>query len=80
LAIRDNERAECAKTLQRLVGVLLGSVLVDWSVWEGSIRTSDLLRLPDEVLEEVALVLCEKEVFGLLDYIAEIGDQITPFS
>lgn len=60
--------------------MLLGSVLVDWSIGEGGISGIDLLRLPDEVLEKIALVLCEKEVFGLLNDVTEISDQGTTFS
>jgi hypothetical protein len=31
--------------------------------------------LPDEVLEEIALVLGKEEVFGLLDDVADIGNE-----
>ncbi len=60
--------------------MLLGSVLVDRSIWNGCISTIDLLRLPDEVLEDVALVLSEKENFGLLNDVTEISNQSTTFS
>jgi hypothetical protein len=75
LSIRNDERAESSETFQSLIAMLFGSVLVDWCIWESCIPSLNLLRLPDEILEEVALVLGEEKVFGLLDYIAEIGDQ-----
>jgi len=40
--------------------MLLGGFLVNWRTGEGCVCASDLLRLPDEILEEVALVLGEK--------------------
>jgi hypothetical protein len=67
LAIGDDERAERTKTLQCLVAVLLGGVLVNWSIGKRCVGTGDLLRLPDEILEKIALVLCQEEVFSLFD-------------
>jgi hypothetical protein len=60
--------------------VLLGSILVNWSIWEGSISTVNPLRLPNEVLEDIVFVLCEKEIFGLLNDVTEFGDQGTTFT
>lgn len=59
--------------------MLLGSLLVNWSTWESSISTVDLLRLPDEVLKKIALVLLEEKILGLGNYIAEVCDQSLTF-
>jgi len=60
--------------------MLFSGVLVDGSIREFCVSTLNLLRLPNEILEEVALVLGEEKVFGLLDYVAEIGDQCLTLS
>lgn len=75
LPIGNDERAESSETVQRLVTMLLSSLLVDRSAWESSIANIDLLRLPDEVLEEIALILCKGEIFCLHNNFAEVSDQ-----
>ena len=75
LSIGDDELAQSSQTIKRLIAVLLSSVLVDWRTWNSSASAIDILGLPCEVLEQVALVLCEKEDLGLLDNIAEVVDQ-----
>lgn len=65
LAIGDDERAESSKTLQCLIAMLLGSLGTDRRTRDGSFTSLDLLCLPDEVLEKVAFVLAQEEVFGL---------------
>lgn len=59
--------------------MLLCGVLVYWCVGNGCVATGDLLGLPDEVLEKVALVLGEEEDLGLLDNITEIRDKLLTF-
>lgn len=75
LTVRDDQRAEGTKALQSLISMLLGSVLVDWSAWNCSVSSADLLRLPDEILQDIALVLGKKHIFGLLHNVAEVGNQ-----
>jgi hypothetical protein len=75
LSVGDHERAESAKTLQSLIAVLLSSLLVNWSTWNASICAVDLLCLPDEVLEEITLILAEKKDLGLFNDGAGILDQ-----
>jgi hypothetical protein len=55
--------------------VLLCGVLVDRRVGKRGIAATDLLSLPDEVLEEVALVLCEQENLGLLNDLLQVTDK-----
>lgn len=75
LSVGDHERAKSTETLQSLIAVLLSSFLVDWSAWHRSICTIDLLCLPDEILEEITLVLAEKKDLGLFNDVAGILDQ-----
>ena len=79
LAIGDDQCAQCAKAVQGLVAVLLGSVLVNRGTWNLCVAAIQVLGLPDEVLEEVTLILAQQQMLGLFDDIAEIGDQDTAF-
>ena len=56
--------------------MLLCSLLVDSRLGERCIAAGDLLGLPDEVLEQVALVLGEDEKLGLLNDILEICNEL----
>jgi hypothetical protein len=56
--------------------VLASGVLVDWCTRKACVCTSDLLCLPDEVLEKIAIVLGEKEDLGLLDDSLEVGNEL----
>jgi len=55
--------------------MLLRGVLINRCTWQRSIPSLNLLCLPDEILEQVALVLRKEEVFGLLDNVAGISNQ-----
>ena len=70
LTVGKNKRAEGAETVEGLVAVLLSSVLVDRGVRSAGIGAGDLLSLPNEVLEEVALVLGQEQKLGLLNNLA----------
>jgi hypothetical protein len=59
--------------------VLAGSVLVDRCVGERGIAAIDLLSLPDEVLEKVALVLGEQENLCLLDDLLQVTNKRLAF-
>jgi len=56
--------------------MLLRCVLVDGSAGYLCIATADLLCLPDEVLEEIALVLSEEKNLSLLNDILEINNKL----
>lgn len=76
LAVGDDELTESAQTLNGLLAVLLCSLLVDWSAWRLCVASTNTLCLPDEILDEVALVLGQQQDLGLLDGGTEIGDQL----
>jgi len=76
LTVGKNERAEGAKTVESLVAVLLSGVLVDRRVRSAGIGARDLLSLPNEVLEEVALVLGQEQQLGLLNDLAQVTNEL----
>lgn len=76
MAIGDDESAESPETLKRLLSMLLRGLPIDRCLWGLRIAASDLLSLPDEVLEEIALVLREEKDLRLLDYIAEVSNKL----
>lgn len=59
--------------------MLLSGVFVDWCSWQLGLTTGNLASLVDEILQQVALVLSQKEDLGLLDNIAKVSDKMTAF-
>lgn len=55
--------------------MLLSDLLVDGGAGDINSLGVELLRLPNEVLEQVALVLGQKEILGLLNDLACVGDE-----
>ena len=80
LTVGDEKRAEGSETFQSLVAVLLRGLLVDRGPGKSSISAIDLLCLPNEILEKVALVLCEQKMLRLLDNIFKVRNQGSAFS
>ena len=76
LPIGDHKRAEGPQSIKSLVTVLLGGSLVGGSAWYGSVATIKMLSLPDEVLEQITLILGEEKVFGLSDDFLDVGDKM----
>lgn len=80
LPIGDDEGSKTAKTTQSFISVLLRLFTADGRSGTGGISAFDLLCLPDEILEQVALVLGQEEVLRLFNDISEIGDETSAFS
>ena len=57
--------------------MLFGSLLVDGCTRKTSLTATDVLSLPDKVLNQVALVLGEKQQLCLFDDIANVGHECT---
>lgn len=76
LAIGNEKRAEGTKAVESLIAVLPSSLLVDRSTRHLGVTRTNLLSLPDEVLDQVALVLGEKQDLGLLDDLLEIVGEL----
>lgn len=76
LAVGDEQSTKGSQSLEGIVAITLGRVLVG-----GLGRTLDALgvkvsRLPDKVLEEVALVLGQQKLLGELDNLARVTDEL----
>ncbi|KAI6767974.1 hypothetical protein HG530_005983 [Fusarium avenaceum] len=76
LSVSDEQLAKGPQALKSLVTILLGSVLADRRVGGVDALGIELGGLPDKVLDQVALVLGEKEMLGLLDSIGGILNQL----
>ena len=72
LAIGNDQGPQSAQPLQSLVAVLLGGLLVHGGIGCANSLGIELCSLPDEVLEQIALVLGQQEVLGLGDDFAEV--------
>jgi len=74
LTVGEDKGPKSPQTIQRLVAVLFRGVPINGGTGKLSIATRHLLRLPDKVLQQIARVLGEKHVLGLLDHITEVGN------
>lgn len=57
LTVGDQQCAQGTQSIESFVSVLLSGLLIDRRAGEVLVSTGDLLSVPDEVLEKVALVL-----------------------
>ena len=55
--------------------MLLSGGLVDRCAWKLGVAHSDLLRLPNEILNQVVLVFGENQVFCFVNYVTQISDE-----
>lgn len=76
LAVGDEQLTECSQALQSLVGLLLGTLLVNGNIWLLCGSAANLLGLPDEILKQVALVLCENENLGRLNDVLDVASDL----
>lgn len=76
LAVGDNESAQSAQSLESLVAMLLGLFLIHRGTREADGLRVELLCLPNEILEEVSLILGEQEILGLFHNLPEIGNEL----
>lgn len=60
--------------------MLLGGALVDRSTWKLGVATLDKSRLPQEILNQVALILGQEEDLGLLNNISKVSNKVSAFS
>jgi hypothetical protein len=76
LSVSDEQLAKGPQALKSLITILLGNILANRRVGGVDVLGIELGGLPDEVLNQVALVLGEKEVLGLLDNVGGILNQL----
>ena len=67
--------AKGAETLEGLIAVLLGGLLVNRSNGRLGVTCGSLGGLVDEILDEIALIFGQEEELGLLDDIAKVVDK-----
>ena len=79
LAVGDDESAERPEAFERLLTLLLRGLLLDGQIWLLGVAAANGLRLPDEVLKQVALILGEKQDLRLFDDIAQVGNKHSAF-
>lgn len=75
LTVGDQQGTQSAKAVESLLAMALGSTLVDGRVRRAYCIRVEVLCLPDEVLQEVTLVLGEQQVLCLLDNLAGVGNE-----
>lgn len=80
LAVGDQQSSQGPETFEGLVAMALRSVLVNGRIRRANRIGVEVLRLPDEVLQQVALVLGQKQVLGLFDDISNISDELPALS
>ncbi len=56
--------------------MLLSSFFIGGSTRQLGIASAEMLGLPDEVLEQISLVLGKKKKFGLLDHLLKIRNEL----
>ena len=59
--------------------MLLSCSFVHGRSWALSATASEVLCLPDEILEQIALILGEEQNLRLLNHIAKIFNQMSSF-
>lgn len=76
MTVGYDQRAEGLETVERIFAVLLRLATMDLCAGSTSAAAVDATGLPDEVLDEVALILCEKKCLCILNYITQVVDQM----
>ena len=56
--------------------MLLGGPLVDGRTGLGRVAGSEILAVPDEILQQIALILGQQEHLGLLDDVTQVGHEM----
>ena len=79
LTIGKYKRAKCSQAFESLVAVLLSCIFVDRCSWQLGLTARDLASLVDEILQQVAFVLCQEKNLGLLDNVAKVSHEMTAF-
>jgi hypothetical protein len=75
LAVGNQKSSQSAEALESLLAMALGGVLINGCVWRPHCIRVEVLGLPDEVLQEVALILGQQQVLCLLNYLTSVGNE-----
>jgi hypothetical protein len=76
LAVGDDQGSESSETFKSFIAVLLSSALVNWGAWERCSSTTNVLCLPNELLEKVSIILGQQQQLGLFNDLADILNQL----
>lgn len=76
LAIGDEQSTQRPQALKSFVAMSLGSVLADGEIGGVDRLGVKLGRLPNEVLDQIALILRQQEVLGLFDDLSDVRDKL----
>ena len=79
LSVRKYQGSQGPETIECLVPMLLSCGLVQRCVRKLGIAPRQLLRLPDEILQKIAIILGQKKYFGFLNDVTEVGNEGPPF-
>lgn len=79
LTVGDQQSPESAQALKGLVSVLLRSLLINGRTRHRNGLGIELLSLPDEILQQVSLVLGQEKFLGLVDNIANVANKRLSF-
>ena len=75
MTVGNEESSQCAQSLESVVTILLRDILANRSIGGADGLRIKLGSLPDEVLNQVALVFGQQKILGLLNDFSRIFDK-----
>lgn len=75
LAIRNHKRSQSAQPVESLVALLLRPLLVHGGVRDRQSLGVELLSLPDEVLEQVAIIFRQHQILCVFHHFSHVCHQ-----
>lgn len=78
-SVGNEKRTQGLQTLHGVVTVLLGTVFVNRCIGPLRFNIAQTLSLPDELLEQVAIVLAEDQLASLVNDLTEVPNQLLTF-
>lgn len=72
MTISNEQCSQSPQAPESLIAILLRLVLLDWGIGPVNAVDVELSGLPNEVLDQVALVLGQKHLLGFVYHVADI--------
>ena len=79
LSVGDQQGTQGLQTIQGLVAILLGAFLLDGGTRLVHLDRAKVLRIVDELLQQMTVVLAQDQLSGVVDDIAQVLDQLLAF-
>ena len=79
MTVGNQKRAQGSQPIKSLVTMLLRGTFVDGSTGKLGIATSNILRLPYKILEQITLILGQDQNLGLFNHITKVADKLSTF-